>query len=67
MSKFLEFKKDEDEMVVLNKKDQTVLGVIMFYPQWKKYVFVPTKNTVFEDGCLTDIIRQVRIGNQIRR
>lgn len=31
------------------------LGQVRFYPQWRKYAFFPTAQTLFEQDCLRDI------------
>ena len=35
--------------------DETLLGTIKWYAQWRKYGFYPEAKTVFEDTCLEDI------------
>jgi len=37
------------------KQDNLVLGVINWYARWRKYVFEPTPNTIYEEHCLRDI------------
>ena len=31
------------------------LGVVSFHPAWRKYVFWPEKNTIFDPACLRDL------------
>ena len=31
------------------------LGVVCFRPAWRKYVFEPSQNTVYDAGCLDEI------------
>lgn len=42
---------------VRNKQTSIDLGMIYFYPAWRKYVFAPAGNIIFDIVCLTDIIR----------
>jgi len=38
------------------------LGLVKWYPSWRKYCFFPERETVFHGGCLLDIndfIRQL--------
>jgi len=43
------------------------LGIIKWYPQWRKYCFFPECLTVFEMDCLIDIIQFLDILRQRRR
>jgi len=42
---------------VANRKNNDVLGVILWYGPWRQYVFVPTLSyeTIYSPGCLRDI------------
>jgi hypothetical protein len=31
------------------------LGVVRFYPQWRKFVFEPAERTLYDHGCLREI------------
>lgn len=31
------------------------LGKIKWYPPWRRYVFMPGRDTLFDAGCLNDI------------
>ena len=42
------------EVEVWNK-DQQYLGMIEYYPKWRKYVFTPELNFIFDTNCLRDI------------
>lgn len=62
MSEFLEFRdiaaefgKKTRRWTVLSKRDQVVLGHIVYYPHWRKYVFAPIDQTLFDHKCLADI------------
>lgn len=35
--------------------NNTMLGVIKWYSQWRRYVFYPEINTLFDDKCLENI------------
>ena len=60
-SKYLVFKEVEitgrktPVYEVKNKSDE-YLGYIIFRPSWRKFVFVPAKDTLFDANCLSDII-----------
>ena len=41
---------------IISKEDSIILGYIAWYPPWRKYVFFPNNNMVFEKTCLNDII-----------
>jgi hypothetical protein len=38
------------------KKDGKLLGFIYYYKNWKQYIFYPDMDTVWNDGCLKDVI-----------
>lgn len=40
---------------VLTIEDRIFVGVIRWWGKWRKYVFVPQPNTLFEQVCLRDI------------
>ncbi len=42
---------------VYSKQGHAVLGLVMWYPAWRKYAFYPNKETVFEQDCLRDIAK----------
>ena len=31
------------------------LGIVSFHPAWRKYVFWPEKNTIFDPACLREL------------
>jgi hypothetical protein len=31
------------------------IGYVRFYPKWRKYVYEPLNNTIYEQVCLRDI------------
>ena len=39
----------------LQNKEHAVLGSVLWYSPWKKYVFVPATAVVFDEQCLADI------------
>ena len=41
---------------VKNKNSLESLGVIYFYPAWRKYVFESNPKIIYDINCLTDII-----------
>lgn len=60
-SKYLTFEKQIIEgrktpiYIVVNKSGDS-LGIIYFYPAWRKYVFSSYPKMIYDSGCLTDII-----------
>ena len=63
-SKYLTFVKNtvpgrKTPIVHVMNKETTYLGTIYFNPGWRKYVFEPEANIIFDSGCLTDIITQL--------
>lgn len=44
---------------VFAKSDNFKLGVIKWYSNWRKYVFEPTSNTIYEETCLRDISQYI--------
>ena len=43
---------------VENKSGES-LGVILFYPNWRRFVFCPSTDTIFDSSCLSDIKSEV--------
>lgn len=41
---------------IKNKTTLDSLGVIYFYPAWRKYVFESNPQIIYDASCLTDII-----------
>ena len=41
---------------VKNKQSNCKLGTIKFYGAWRKFVFEPVENVIFDASCLNDII-----------
>lgn len=37
------------------KKDNALLGGIVWFPRWKKYIFCPSEATIYEEVCLREI------------
>ena len=42
---------------VLEKSNRRFLGVIYYYPTWRKYIFTPAKDTVWSSDCLKDVFK----------
>ena len=40
---------------IISKVDDSVLGYIKWYANWRQYCFYPEGNTVFNKECLIDI------------
>lgn len=49
---------------VYNKLNEE-LGQIRFYPQWRKFVFYPKADTLFDSNCLEDIIFTINLIQQM--
>jgi len=66
MKSYLVFKKENIEgrktpiVKIYNKSDE-YLGIIYFYPAWRKYVFQSANDIIFDKGCLTDILNEINI------
>ena len=63
-SKYLTFARDivprrKTPIVHVMNKETTYLGTIYFNPGWRKYVFEPEANIIFDTKCLTDIISKL--------
>jgi len=43
----------------VKNKSGEYLGYIIFRPSWRKFVFLPAKDTLFDAACLSDIIIQL--------
>jgi len=46
---------------VETKKDQEILGMIRWLPNWKKYSFLPTANIVYNAIALKDIAKFLNV------
>lgn len=44
---------------VKEKLSNTQIGTIRWHGQWKKYVFFPVGNMLFDDSCLKDVIAKI--------
>ena len=58
--KYIDFRLTElgvktKKWVVQNRDNAIVLGRIAWFGRWRKYVFEPYPNMVFEETCLRDI------------
>ena len=51
------------EIAVVNKRSSTRIGVIRWYFNWRQYVFEPDGNTIWNVGCLQDVIDVI---NQVK-
>jgi len=40
----------------LNNKSKALLGDVVFFEPWRKYVFEPEDDSIFDETCLADII-----------
>jgi len=65
MSKYLEFtiiehKPKTKVIAVTSKIHGNELGIIKWFGAWRQYAFFPEYNTLFNVGCLNDIISYIR-------
>lgn len=37
------------------RQDSIVLGVVKWFPTWRKYCFFPNQSTIYDEGCMRDI------------
>lgn len=49
---------------VCNKLNEE-LGKIRFYPQWRRFVFYPKEDTLFDSSCLEDILFTINLVQQM--
>jgi hypothetical protein len=76
MSKYLKFQ----EVVELNKKrtrnyrvlsarDNSQLGIMLWYGAWRQYVFIPTDEctTIWSAGCLGDVVEFLKSIREVRK
>lgn len=61
VSEYLEFELQEETgktkvWWVFSKRQGTRLGTIKWYGPWRQYVFYPATQTLFNRGCLVDIV-----------
>lgn len=43
-------------IIVTAKRDGATLGEVSWWGAWRQYVFIPNEGTVFNKGCMNDII-----------
>lgn len=42
--------------IVINTRSDFTIGTIRWYCPWKRYVFLPKSDTVWDIGCMQEII-----------
>jgi len=60
-SKYLNFEKQivpgrKTPIYIITNKGGESLGIIHFYPAWRKYVFTSCPEVIYDSGCLNDIL-----------
>jgi hypothetical protein len=45
----------------------TILGVVKWFAQWRKYCFFPYDNSLFDAGCLVELAEFCKHQNDVRR
>jgi len=53
--RLIEVKPKTNVYEVITKEEGFLIGIIKWYPRWRKYAFFPVCQTVFERDCLIDI------------
>jgi len=46
-------------ITVTNKRSQDIIGEIKWYGSWRQYCFFPEFDTVWNNGCLTDVLEVI--------
>lgn len=69
---FIEMKDDKritKQFYIFNVASGVIIGYIVFFPQWRKYVLVPEERTkvIFDSKCLLEIIKFLDKVNQERQ
>lgn len=64
-SKYMEFDKVGDTgkteiWNVISKSSEFILGQIKWFSGWRQYCFFPSPHSVFNIGCMRDIMRVIR-------
>lgn len=52
---------------VSSRESGVLLGRVIWHAPWRRYVFVPAADTIFEEQCLGDIATFVRIMTEEHR
>lgn len=52
---------------VVNRQSQIVLGVIRWYGGWRRYVFYPASDMVFDAKCLMSIVEFITTQMELRK
>lgn len=45
---------------VVSRSSGDVLGIVKWYGPWRRYSFLPSDKTLFDEICLTDIIEKLK-------
>lgn len=65
MSKYLKFSEHTSAsgktavIIVSSAANDAPLGVINWYSSWRRYVFHPANDTLFDNECLKEISRKI--------
>lgn len=71
-SKFLTFRVGDPVLgrklppVYVNNKDGDRLGKIYYHAPWRRYVFAPNRDTIFDKKCLGDIDKAIDYAEGLR-
>lgn len=69
--KFTEMKDNNrktKQFYISNTVNEVVIGYIVFFPQWRKYIFTPEERTpaIYDSKCLLEIVDFLNKINQER-
>ena len=71
VKKYLNFmvieEKPKTKVYSVNKEDGSRLGIIYWYGAWRQYIFQPTEDTIWNTGCLKEIINFIEALMRKRR
>lgn len=71
MTSFVEFENlrptGSTRIVRVRNKEGVTLGIIKFWGSWRQYTFHPQSETVFNNGCLNEIVAKIEeLNTEIR-
>lgn len=53
---YLKKKRKTKQYIVSNRKTRQDIGMIKWYNHWRRYVFFPYVDTIFDSSCLKEIV-----------
>lgn len=69
---YLEFKLDEEKPKtkvwhVLSKNAPAFLGAIKWHGPWRRYVFFASPHTLFDAGCLKEVVQFLEMAMEVHK